>query len=73
MSNGCTHVICGRFGRLCETADPEYFGGFQERTQIPLVDVYLAVVDELDERLQVVEHDVLQYDHGVFARRALRK
>jgi len=36
------------------------------------MDVYLTVVDELNQRLQVVENDVLQHDHRVFARRTLR-
>lgn len=67
-----THVIGRGIGRLGETADPEHLGGFQERAEVPLVDVYLAVVDELDQRLQVVEHDILQHDHGVLARRTLR-
>lgn len=69
----CTHVIGGRIGRLRETTDPEHFGGFQERAQVPLVDVNFTVVNELYQRLQVVEHDVLQHDNRVFARRALRK
>lgn len=69
-----THVVGGSgIGRLRETADPENFGSLQERAQVPLVDVYLAVVDELNQRLQVIENDVLQHDHGVFARRTLRK
>jgi len=69
-----THVIGGSgIGRLGETTDPENFGGLQERAQVPLVDVYFAVVDELDQRLQVIENDVLQHDHGMFARRTLRK
>lgn len=46
-----THVVAGRIGRLRETADPEHFGGFQERAQVPLVDVYFAVVDELNQCL----------------------
>lgn len=67
-----THVIGRGIGWLGETADPEHLGGLQERAEVPLVDVYLAVVDELDQRLQVVEHDILQHDHGVLARRTLR-
>lgn len=67
-----THVIGRGIGRLGETADPEHLGGLQERAEVPLVDVYLAVVDKLDQCLQVVEHDILQHDHGVLARRTLR-
>lgn len=68
-----THVIGSRIGRLGETTDPEHLGSFQKGTQVPLVDVYLAVVDKLDQCPQIVEHDVLQHDHGVFAWRALKK
>lgn len=46
-NNNYTHVIGGRIGRLRETTDPEHFGGFQERAQVPLVDVNFAVVNEL--------------------------
>lgn len=68
-----TYVICRRLGRLRETANPEHFGGLQEGTQIPLVDVHFAVVDELDQSLEVIEHYILQHYHGVFARCALSK
>lgn len=35
--------------------------------------VHFAVINKLDQRLQVIENDVLQYDYWVFARRALRR
>lgn len=73
VNNYCSYFVGGRIGRLRETADPEHFGGFQERAQVPLVDVNFTVVNELYQRLQIVEHDVLQHDYRVFARSALRK
>lgn len=68
-----TYVVGWRVWRLREPADPQHFGGLQERTQVPLVNVYFAMINKLDQRLQVVEHDVLQYNYRVFAWRALCK
>lgn len=57
---------------LRQSRDAKNFGGLQERTQRSLMDVHLAVIDELDEGVQIGESDVLQHDHGVLAWRALK-
>lgn len=52
---------------LCQSGYSKYFGRFEERAERTLVHVYLAVIDELDQRMEIVEGDILQYDHWVFA------
>lgn len=57
---------------LRQSRNAKNFGCLQERTQRSLMDVHLAVIDELDEGMQIGESDILQYDHGVLAWRALK-
>lgn len=52
---------------LGEPRHAEHLSGLQEGREAPLVDVHLAVVDELDERVEVRERHVLEHDHWVLA------
>jgi len=60
-------------GLLREAAHPQHLGRLQEGGEAALVHVHLAVVDELDERVQVGERHVLQHDHRVRAWSALQQ
>lgn len=57
---------------LRQSRNAKNFGCLQERTQRSLMNVHLAVIDELDEGMQIGKRDILQYDHGVLAWRALK-
>lgn len=46
-----THIVCVLGLLLSQPGNAQHFGGFQERAQRPLVDIHLAVVDELDQRM----------------------
>lgn len=52
-----------------EAGHAQHLRRLQEGGQPALVHVHLAVVDELDERVQVRERHVLEDDHWVLARR----
>lgn len=43
----------------------ETFGGLEQRRQLTVLDVHLALVHELDEGAQLAEPDVLQDDDGM--------
>lgn len=54
-----THIVCVLGLLLSQPGNAQHFGGFQERAQRPLVDIHLAVVDELDQRMEVSKCHVL--------------
>jgi hypothetical protein len=53
---------------LGESANPEHFRRLEKRREGALVHVDFAVVDELDQGVQVRPRNILQDYHRVFAR-----
>lgn len=56
---------------LCQSRDAQHLGGLQERLQGLLVHIHLAMIDELHQRVKIIEIDVLQQYDGMFAGCAL--
>lgn len=67
----CTYAVRVLSLLLCEPRDAQHLGGLQEGLQRLLVHIHLAVVDELHQRVEIIEIDVLQQYDGMFAGCAL--
>lgn len=66
-----TNIVCFVGLLLRQSGHSQHLSRFQEGAERSLVHVHFAVVDELDQCVEICECHILEYDHWMLAGCAL--